>query len=64
MFVSILQLRSKDVFLFGNAQCSKKNDDGPINMAPSKNKTCDSTEELNNMNHTLYIIVNNVGLFI
>ncbi len=52
------------MFLFGNAQCSKKNDDGPINMAPSKNKTCDSTEELNNMNHTLYIIVNNVGLFI
>ncbi len=64
MFVSILQLGSKDAFIFENAQCSKKNDDGPINMAPSKNKTCDFTQELNNMSHTLYIIVNNVGLFI
>jgi hypothetical protein len=34
------------------------------NQYGSKNKTCDFTQELNNMNHTLYVIVNNVGLFI
>ncbi len=56
--------KDKEAFLFGNAQCSKKIDDGPINMGPSKKKTCDFTQELINMNHTLYIIVNNVGLFI
>jgi hypothetical protein len=34
-FVSILLLGSKEVLLLGSAQCFKKIDDGPINMASS-----------------------------
>jgi hypothetical protein len=31
-------------------------------MAPSKQKNCEHTHELVKMNHTIYIIDNNVGL--
>jgi hypothetical protein len=31
----------------------KTNDGEPINIVPSKKKTCDFTQELVNMNHTL-----------
>jgi hypothetical protein len=41
------------VLLLGSAQCSKKLDDGPINIAPSKRKknSCEHTHEsqLSNM---------------
>jgi hypothetical protein len=47
----------------GDAQCSKKIDDGPINMTLSKKKGCEHTHEPINMNPTIYIIDNNVGLF-
>ncbi len=50
------------MFQLGDAQCSKNFDDGPINMAPSKQKNCEHTHELVKMNHTIYIIDNNVGL--
>jgi hypothetical protein len=47
----------------GAKRCSKKIDDGPINMALSKKKNCEHTHELINMNPTIFIIDNNVGLF-
>jgi hypothetical protein len=37
-FVSILQLGSKELLLLKSAQCSKKVCDGPINVAPSREK--------------------------
>ncbi len=43
------------MLLLGSAQCSKEIGDGPINVAPSKktkNKKCEHTHELINMNHT------------
>ncbi len=46
---------------FNWAMPSSKNfDDGPFNMVPSKKKHCEHTHELIDMNHTIYIIHNNV----
>ncbi len=42
----------KRCFYSGSAQCSKKIDDGPMNVAPSKKKSCEGTHELINLNHT------------
>jgi hypothetical protein len=48
------------VLIFGNAQCSKKIGDGPINMAPlkkNKKKKCEHTHEIIHMNHNSYPLV-------
>ncbi len=52
-FYSILQLGvQRDASNGGTPNVPQKIADGPINMAPSKRKSCQCTNDLINMNHT------------
>jgi len=54
----------KEVLPLGSAQCSKKVDDGPINMALSKKgkKSYGRTHELINMNHYVPQLQSTIGM--
>ncbi len=62
-FVSVLWLGSKEVLLWGSAQCSKNIADGPINMAPSKQNKRQSGERTHELIFSMDHIMNYIWNF-